>query len=352
MDLLYDHQFSEILEKHAPYNNTHIPINEVNQGYIIANRNKNQPNHHFKSTSTMVYNKEELVNERLNNNSNNFNNSHYNNRNDYSSLAKVGKSLVGDTKFIPIEGKVLDSQSFNSGNNQGSQGNFGYQGGSQLGSQANFGVQGGSQANLYEDNYNNNQQTFSEKRNNKGGNKIHDSTSNFVEINNNDNSQNQIPYRNSDKYSEKGDLSTDELYNKLDEITSINNKNRNLLPGKQNKAGIRNNYDNNNYNNNFNNNNYNNNYNANSNINVNPNLNNNMDFNYLNVNNIRDFEMDGIGVNKSKGDLKSERKEIDNLLQNFIDNNNDNNDNNNMDHNDYNMEDMEDMNNMDNMDNI
>jgi len=51
VELAYDNKVNEVLEKHAPYNNMHIPISEVNPLYI--NRVKNS-NGELKSKSTFL----------------------------------------------------------------------------------------------------------------------------------------------------------------------------------------------------------------------------------------------------------------------------------------------------------
>jgi len=327
MELVYDQQFTEVLERHAPYNNTHIPINEVNPMYIVANRHKNQPNHHFKSTSQMIYNNEDIVNERLSNNynNNNYNDSFYkNNSNKYSSLANVGKSLVGDTKFIPIDSKVAESHSFSFYNGN-----------------RNLGEINDNYVDNKERNNERNERRLSEKgRDGLEGRSynntnLNQSNSNFKDINYNNFNQ----YRNIEKPTEKLDFSTDQLYSKLEEITNMNKKNRDMTQGIKNKDSINNFNDlkknsnihdnnagfnaaftlnnNNNYNNNIfdnhSNNDIYNNYNS---PNLNVNSNNKIHFN-------NELEMEGIIESKSKEDLRSERKEIDNLLSDFIDNNGD-----------------------------
>lgn len=100
-DLVYEDKLNIILDKHAPHNNLHIPISEVHPLYL----NKNTGKHlNLKSISTMVYNKEELLDER--------DSSIYGiGINQMSNLANRGKTLIGNSEFIPItEGKKSEKK--------------------------------------------------------------------------------------------------------------------------------------------------------------------------------------------------------------------------------------------------
>jgi hypothetical protein len=93
-NIMYEDKLNFVLEKHAPYNNLHIPVNEVNpimmNNYPIKSRQLN-----LKSTSTMVYNKEEYLEEKEKN-------TQRGERDTLSRLAQRGKNLMGDSEFVPI----------------------------------------------------------------------------------------------------------------------------------------------------------------------------------------------------------------------------------------------------------
>lgn len=85
--IIFEEKFNEVLERHAPHNNLHIPISETNPLYF---NNKTNRQHNLKSTSTMIYNKDELNGERPDLETK------------ISSLAQRGKTLIADTEFVPI----------------------------------------------------------------------------------------------------------------------------------------------------------------------------------------------------------------------------------------------------------
>ena len=86
--LAYDAELNQVLEKHAPYNNLHINIKEVDPLYSLRNVRKD-----LKTTSNMVYNTD-MVNEQ-----------NLNRVKQLSALAQAGQNLVGlkaESEFIPI----------------------------------------------------------------------------------------------------------------------------------------------------------------------------------------------------------------------------------------------------------
>ena len=81
-------KLNNILEKHAPYNNIHLPIQEVHPLYI-NNSNKN-PQNQLRSISTMVnFPQEDQILD-------------YSKNKNIKHLAQVGESLISDKQFIPI----------------------------------------------------------------------------------------------------------------------------------------------------------------------------------------------------------------------------------------------------------
>jgi hypothetical protein len=85
-NIVFENHFRGVLEKHAPYNNMHIPISEVNPIYLLNSKNR-QRHLNLESTSTMVFNKNEFANEKSQN---------------ISSLAQRGQNLIADSEFVPI----------------------------------------------------------------------------------------------------------------------------------------------------------------------------------------------------------------------------------------------------------
>lgn len=93
-NLLYEDKLNFVLEKNAPYNNLHIRLDEVNP--ISTNNHTNIKQHlNLKSTSTMVYNKEDYLKEKQE-----F--THREERDSFSRMAQRGKNLMSDSEFIPI----------------------------------------------------------------------------------------------------------------------------------------------------------------------------------------------------------------------------------------------------------
>ena len=88
-NILYENKLNQVLEKNAPYNNLHIPFNEVDP-FNGAN-NKYGQGKNLQSTSSMVY-ANDMVNE-----------GNINRVRELSALAQVGQSLVGESEFIPIQ---------------------------------------------------------------------------------------------------------------------------------------------------------------------------------------------------------------------------------------------------------
>ena len=86
--LAYDAELNQVLEKHAPYNNLHINIKEVDPLYSLRNIRKD-----IQTTSNMIYNTD-MVSEQ-----------NVNRVKQLSALAQAGQSLVGlkaESEFIPI----------------------------------------------------------------------------------------------------------------------------------------------------------------------------------------------------------------------------------------------------------
>ena len=88
--LAYDAELNQVLEKHAPYNNLHINIKEVDPLYSLRNVRKD-----IQTTSNMIYSTD-MVNEQ-----------NLNRVKQLSALAQAGQNLVGlkaESEFIPING--------------------------------------------------------------------------------------------------------------------------------------------------------------------------------------------------------------------------------------------------------
>ena len=86
--LAYDAELNQVLEKHAPYNNLHINIKEVDPLYSLRNIKKN-----IQTTSNMIYNTD-MINEQ-----------NVNRVKQLSALAQAGQNLIGlkaESEFIPI----------------------------------------------------------------------------------------------------------------------------------------------------------------------------------------------------------------------------------------------------------
>lgn len=93
-NLLYEDKLKFVLEKNAPYNNLHIRLDEVNP--ITMDNHTNIKQHlNLKSTSTMVYNKEDYLKEKQE-----F--TQREERDSFSRMAQRGKNLMSDSEFIPI----------------------------------------------------------------------------------------------------------------------------------------------------------------------------------------------------------------------------------------------------------
>jgi len=62
-NMMYENKLNTVLEKHAPYNNLQIPINEVHPLFLPNNKETIRRRLNLDSTSTMVYNQNEYYNE-------------------------------------------------------------------------------------------------------------------------------------------------------------------------------------------------------------------------------------------------------------------------------------------------
>ena len=86
--LAYDAELNQALEKHAPYNNLHINIKEVDPLYSLRNVRKD-----IQTTSNMIYSTD-MINEQ-----------NVNRVKQLSALAQAGQNLIGlkaESEFIPI----------------------------------------------------------------------------------------------------------------------------------------------------------------------------------------------------------------------------------------------------------
>ena len=100
--LAYDAQLNQVLEKHAPYNNLHINIKDVDPSYSMRNAKKD-----LQSTSNMIY-ATDMINEQ-----------NLNRVKQLSALAQAGQNLVGlkaESEFIPINNPG-DNNGFNNEEN-------------------------------------------------------------------------------------------------------------------------------------------------------------------------------------------------------------------------------------------
>ena len=101
-NILYENKLNQVLERNAPYNNLHIPFNEVDP--FNGAHNRIQSGKNLQSTSSMVF-ANDMVNE-----------GNINRVRELSSLAQVGQSLVGESEFIPIQTTNEDVSSNNNNN--------------------------------------------------------------------------------------------------------------------------------------------------------------------------------------------------------------------------------------------
>ena len=106
--LAYDAQLNQVLERHAPYNNLHINIKDVDPLYSLRNARKD-----LQSTSNMIYSTD-MINEQ-----------NVNRVKQLSALAQAGQNLVGlkaESEFIPINSPGDNNNDFNNnGNNFGNE---------------------------------------------------------------------------------------------------------------------------------------------------------------------------------------------------------------------------------------
>ena len=103
--LAYDAQLNQVLERHAPYNNMHINIKDVDPLYSLKNARKD-----LQSTSNMIYSTD-MINEQ-----------NVNRVKQLSALAQAGQNLVGlkaESEFIPINSPGENNEFNNEGNNFG-----------------------------------------------------------------------------------------------------------------------------------------------------------------------------------------------------------------------------------------
>ena len=101
--LAYDAQLNQVLERHAPYNNLHINIKDVDPLYSLKNAKKD-----LQSTSNMIY-ATDMINEQ-----------NLNRVKQLSALAQAGQNLVGlkaESEFIPISNPGENNGFNNEGNN-------------------------------------------------------------------------------------------------------------------------------------------------------------------------------------------------------------------------------------------
>ena len=97
--LAYDAELNQVLEKHAPYNNLHINIKEVDPLYSLRNVRKD-----IKTTSNMIYNTD-MVNEQ-----------NVNRVKQLRALAQAGQNIVGlkaESEFIPINSPNENNVEYN-----------------------------------------------------------------------------------------------------------------------------------------------------------------------------------------------------------------------------------------------
>ena len=98
-NLAYDAQLNRVLERHAPYNNLHIDIKDVDPLYSARNARKD-----IQATSDLVYSTD-MVNEQ-----------NVNRVKQLSALAQAGQNLVGlkaESEFIPINNIGENNNEFN-----------------------------------------------------------------------------------------------------------------------------------------------------------------------------------------------------------------------------------------------
>ena len=105
--LAYDAELNNVLERHAPYNNMHINIKDVDPLYSLKNSRKD-----LQSSSNMIY-ATDMVNEQ-----------NVNRVKQLSALAQAGQNLVGlkaESEFIPINNPGDNNDLNNEGNNYGNE---------------------------------------------------------------------------------------------------------------------------------------------------------------------------------------------------------------------------------------
>ena len=103
--LAYDAQLNQVLERHAPYNNMHINIKDVDPLYSLRNVRKD-----LQSTSNMIYSTD-MINEQ-----------NVNRVKQLSALAQAGQNLVSlkaESEFIPINSPEENNDFNNEGNSLG-----------------------------------------------------------------------------------------------------------------------------------------------------------------------------------------------------------------------------------------
>jgi hypothetical protein len=79
-NIIYEDKLSDILEKHAPHNNLHIPISEVHPRYM--SKDIVTPSNHY--NNNRLRSEEDFIEPM-------------------SNLAKVGKTFITKSEFVPIE---------------------------------------------------------------------------------------------------------------------------------------------------------------------------------------------------------------------------------------------------------
>ena len=99
-NILYENKLNQTLERHAPYNNLHIPYSEVNpvNNNVSVSGSLNQ-NKNLQSVSTHLY-MNDMINE-----------GNINQARELSSMAKLGQSLMNVSELVPI----VSSQQLNEG---------------------------------------------------------------------------------------------------------------------------------------------------------------------------------------------------------------------------------------------
>jgi len=86
-------------DNNLEYNYNNNQNNYINKNNVYGERLSGRKNLNLRSSSTMIFNKEEFLNERNNNSSIN--------ESKLTKFASIGKNLVADSEFIPInESKI------------------------------------------------------------------------------------------------------------------------------------------------------------------------------------------------------------------------------------------------------